>query len=423
MSEQGLQPTPLDQRGTVAQSGLVALLSSMRFALGLVGAITVACVVATLLPQGAEVTEHLQRNPDTARWLKRLAAAGLTNVFSSWWFIGLLVALGASLVACIGCRIKILAQGAALAKPERKRMTGSLLIHTGLLLTLLGGAIRIFFADHGMLQLREGEDATFFVTEDNQRVPLPFTLHLVKFEIERYSAAHSAEADDVAIQSEKLHIQDSGTGEGFEIPAIVGAQQRVVFKSAVLGALTTNQVQIVRRISDFAMDTTTREVHSRSDKPLNPAFLVRVSGTGEPTERWLFARYPDFEMGVKSGQTNEPLPFKLIYNIMVRAPEKPGIKSFKSTVQLRKGDEVIQEKIVEVNAPLTCDGYSFFQSGYNEENLSWTALRVVHDPSVPVVYLGFILLCLGALITAGYRAETPQPVATIQEESHAEPRV
>jgi hypothetical protein len=376
----------------------------MRFALWLLGAIVVACIVATLVPQGAEVTEQLQRNPDAAQWLKRLAAAGLTNVFSSWWFVGMLTLLAASLVACMVRRTKLLLHSAGMATADRMNLVGTLLAHAGLLLTLVGGAIRIFCADHGYIQFREGEQVDGFVTEERQRVPLPFALQLVKFEIERYPAASGGKPSEMAVQSEALTIQWPGEAGSEDLPAIVGVTRQVVARTAAAASNQAYQVTILRRVTDFAVDTTTREVRSRSEALVNPAILVRVaSREGAPTERWLFARFPDFDMNVMAGQEAKALPFKMNYQVMIRAPEQTPIKTFRSTLRVQKGSVVAREQAVEVNAPMSVEGYTFFQSGYNEEDLSWTSLRVVRDPSVPTVYTGFILLCIGAFLTACWR--------------------
>ena len=216
---------PRQQDAPPPSSGLMGVLTSMRFALWLVCAITVACVVATVLPQGSEVAGYVQRNPDAGRWLKRLAAVGLTNVFSSWWFIALLSVLGVSLVACISRRTKIILKGARLSPLERARMVGTLLVHAGLLLTLIGGAIRIFFAEQGVIQFREGEQAASFVTEDQQQVPLPFTLQLMKFEIERYAAPHAGKGGAGDFPSEALSLQLPGETDVTDWPMALGVER------------------------------------------------------------------------------------------------------------------------------------------------------------------------------------------------------
>ena len=51
-----------------------------------------------------------------------------------------------------------------------------------------------------------------------------------------------------------------------------------------------------------------------------------------------------------------------------------------------------------VNHPLKFNGYTFYQSGYNPNDPSWTSLEVVRDPGVPLVYGGFVSLICGLFI-------------------------
>ncbi|MCX6996597.1 MAG: cytochrome c biogenesis protein ResB [Kiritimatiellaeota bacterium] len=383
----------------------VALLSSMRFAVGLVIAIAAACAVATLLPQGPAVAERLQHDPEAGRWLKRLAAAGLTNVFSAWWFIGLLTTLGASLAACVARRVKAL--GASAAGRTRRRMAGTLCVHVGLLLTLLGGVIRLGWSERGTIQLREGEQVAFFNTDDQRRADLPFTLQLVKFEIERYPAPGASTATAQPAHAEMLAIQWPGEDAGEEGPVEIGVAREV---KPPASASATNQdwrVTVLRRVPDFVVDTNTRTVQSRSAQMVNPAILVRAFGPGVAVERWLFARYPDFDMDALGAHQGQPLPFKMLYRVLVNAPEKPRSKTFKSTLRILHGATVVREQTIEVNAPLLYGGYGFYQATYDasEEDLSWTGLLVVRDPGVPVVYLGFVLLLAGVTVTACWRVD------------------
>jgi cytochrome c biogenesis protein ResB len=79
--------------------------------------------------------------------------------------------------------------------------------------------------------------------------------------------------------------------------------------------------------------------------------------------------------------------------VYVAKPTGGAIKSFKSTLQF--GD---RETTIEVNSPFSYKGYTFYQSGYNPNDLSYTSLQVVKDPGVPVVYTGFGLMIVGLFI-------------------------
>ena len=115
-------------------------------------------------------------------------------------------------------RVKALAAVARVAGKARLRMAGTLLVHAGILLTLAGGVIRLCWSERGTIQFREGEQTAFFNSEDQQRMPLPFTLQLVKFEVERYPAPAAAQSAAPEVQAETLAIQWSGEDAGEELP-------------------------------------------------------------------------------------------------------------------------------------------------------------------------------------------------------------
>jgi predicted MFS family arabinose efflux permease len=46
-------------------------------------------------------------------------------------------------------------------------------------------------------------------------------------------------------------------------------------------------------------------------------------------------------------------------------------------------------------------GYTFYQTGYDPKDPTWTSLQVVRDPGVPLVYAGFAFLIAG-LFTVFY---------------------
>lgn len=97
-----------------------------------------------------------------------------------------------------------------------------------------------------------------------------------------------------------------------------------------------------------------------------------------------------------------PLDFKLkledfsIARYESQREDGENIKEFKSTIKIidREKESV---RVLRVNHPLNYKGFTFFQSGYNPQQLNWTSLLVVKDPGVPLVFLGYFLLNLGLL--------------------------
>ena len=89
------------------------------------------------------------------------------------------------------------------------------------------------------------------------------------------------------------------------------------------------------------------------------------------------------------------------------APQTP--KSFKSSLEVLENGAVVASRTVMVNAPFSYRGYVFYQANYDPDDLSWSALQVVKDPGVPVVYSGFILMMAGLLGSARFCGKVSCP--------------
>ncbi len=84
------------------------------------------------------------------------------------------------------------------------------------------------------------------------------------------------------------------------------------------------------------------------------------------------------------------------YKLMYAREDR--IRDFYSILQVIDGGHVVAEKTIEVNDPLRYKGYSFYQSSYDREALSWSGLQVKKDPGVPLVYGGFLIQIAGMII-------------------------
>ncbi len=371
---------------------VVDQLASVKFAVTVVVIIAVACVAGTLIPQGTDVARYTRLYPAATDRMDLLGKLGITHVFYSLWFIGLLGLLASTVAVCSTRRFVTVLRTSGYA---RYRAFGSMLTHISILLILTGAVIRGGWGEKGYLELREGETNSNFVTEKSAK-PLPFAIHLDKFEIETYDQAKTDGAGEA-----RAKPGDSGDGLlvawpeknlKVTLPINVGIEQ----------AFGDFNITVLKHIPDFIVDTQTHEVTSRSNEPRNPAILVAVNSPTYHNHRWLFARFPGFTMHTKDGEATGPSPLEMVYQNQASTEDKVmptgPIKSFKSTIKLVEGDLVVGERTVEVNRPFQYKGYAFYQSGYNPDDLSYTSFQVVKDPGVPIVYSGFSLMIAGLFI-------------------------
>ncbi len=395
MSDQIQLPSPtLPARGGSGPVEFVlSRLASLKFALTVVALIALACVVGTLIPQGPQqVAAYLERHPGATSGMNLLSLLGLTRVFYTWWFVGLLFVFAASLTVCTARRFSMIRRSAGV---QRARVIGSFITHVGLLLVLAGGAVGVIWGQKGIIQLHEGESASQAEGQEGSML-LPFTVRLAKFALEYH------ENPAAPVGNDKLLVQWSAKKFRAEFPIDLKVEHPVIPPDAPAGAEPPFKVSVLRYVSDFSLDGSSGEVKSRSDKPNNPAVQVSVTGGGRTNTQWVFARFPDFSDhgGMADATDSMPLQFRFesAHAVVAAAGRQWSIKAFKSTLEVLEQGVVVDSRTIMVNSPYSRRGYTFYQVNYDPNDLTWSALQVVKDPGVPVVYGGFILIMVGLTV-------------------------
>lgn len=378
-----------------AIAALLDLLASVKFAVAVVIIIASVCVVGTILPQGMDAAAFLEKNPGAADRMRLFGKLGLTHVFYSWWFIALLGLLASTVMVCSTRRFATMRRTTGSA---RRRASGSMLTHISILLILLGGVIRGVWGEKGTLPLRKGEPATQFEVEKGFQ-KLPFTVALANFEIETDEISRAAHGVNNSQNDDSLIVQWPEHKLTATLPVQLGVERAISPEGEPATPNNTFRVTVLKYVPDFTIDTNTREVSSRSSRPDNPAVLIAVNGPGYHNHAWIFARFPNFTMRTEGGETPSPLRFAYESRAATEGAVPRGpVKNFKSTLNLIEANAATRTATVAVNHPLKYKGYTFYQTGYNPDDLSWTALQVVRDPGVPVVYAGFALLISGLFV-------------------------
>jgi hypothetical protein len=380
--------------GRAAVRDVLGVLSSFRFAIIVVALLTLACIAGSVLPQGEQVARYLEVNPGAHGRMQVLAALGLTHVYSSWWFVALLLVFAASLLACTARRYGAVRRATG---PARLRVLGSFMTHVSMLLILLGGGIRVIWGEKGVLAFREGDTVTQFELASGAKRDIPFALHLKDFEIEMYAPPEGA------IGTLRVAWPEKGVSKEFPVAL---QQELVLAAPGEKGAAF--RLRVMRYVPDLVVVSGANgmEVVSRSDEPRNPAIQVQFDGGQGAHTEWVYGR----DVGGHGGAAAHSLQFRFV-PAAAAAPRGRMVKAYKSTVIVRDGGREVREAVLKVNAPLSYGGYTFYQSGYNPADPAWTSLQVVRDPGVSLVLTGFVLMLAGLTavfcVTPGSTPRTP----------------
>lgn len=333
--------------------------SSIKLAIWLLAMIAALSLLGTLIPQNQEAGFYIDR---FGHWgYRALEKTALIDVYASPPFIFLIILFAVNLTVCLLNRLSL-----------KMRMLGSVLSHVSILIILIGALVGMFFGQKGLIKIGEGEEVCCFSSKGKHKIDLGFSIRLDKF----IYSEHIDPKEKLLVSS----AQDSAIIA--KIPTEIGVESNI--------ADTGYKIKILRYLPDFVMDTSTKATATRSAVPNNPAIEAQLRDkAGRASTFWVFARFPDMH------QKTDP-NFKFTYRWVGRRP-----KDFISKVTVLKGGKEMVSADIRVNEPLHFDGYTFFQSTYDTEALSWSGLQVVKDPGVPIVYAGFILLMLG-LVTIFY---------------------
>ena len=288
------------------------------------------------------------------------------GIYHTWWFAGLLAGLAVNIAACAWTRMSF--RSFAL-RP------GPIVAHLGMLLILGGGVVSAVWGRRGELTLREG-DSNCCTQKTTREWHLPFHVRLDNFRIEREGVDHH-----------RLIVHHTGQGWTESVDIVPGGTAALAAHGVTIRAL--------RYVPDLTVDHGSGQVISRSDEPRNPALQIEV--TASPVRRrWVFAKYPGF--GHEGAD-----PLEITYE-----HQPAAVKQFASAVTIMDGERVLTQGRLAVNSPLTFQGITLYQSGYDPDDPSVSILQVSKDPGVPVVYAGFT----GLLIGLGLVYLRPQAIRT-----------
>ncbi len=270
-------------------------------------------------------------------------------IYGSMWFASAIGLLALNTLLCVITRL------------NRERFFWSALVHTSILLVLVGGLAKAHWKQEGMVNLLEGQTGsammeTVMGQPTGYQRELPFPIRLDDFTVEFYE------------EKEEIYVYD--LNESMDKPT---ATMALDGDTAVeVGGKRVKYVG--RKKQQFA------------PAPNHPPIEVDgieldVGGTR--------ITLPVNGSGVREGQLG------FMFHQARGAP-----KLYKSKVSvLDENGKVVQTKEVVVNDPLILDGWWVYQSSWGEsKNGLYSGLQFVRDPGLPYVLIGMTILMVGLMV-------------------------
>lgn len=99
--------------------------------------------------------------------------------------------------------------------------------------------------------------------------------------------------------------------------------------------------------------------------------------------------------GVRNLPPEFPHEFKLV------AFQNPSLKRLWVDLMLSRSSEKIAEGTAEVNSPFQWEGLYFFNTQIDRDpkGVAFAGIQIVRDPGRPYVFSGFVMMCVGAVLS------------------------
>jgi hypothetical protein len=270
-------------------------------------------------------------------------------IYSSMWFAAAIGVLALNNLMCIVVRL------------NKDRFFWSALVHTSVLLVMVGGLTKAHLKQEGMVNLLEGQVGTaMMVTKMGQptgnQLETPFPIRLDEFTVEFYEEAEQVYIYDLDASMDKPAKMIDATAKS----------------SATVGGKTVTVVG--RKKQKFAP--------APNHPPIEVDGLeLDVSGTK--------VTLPVNGSGVRDGQLG------FMFHQARGAP-----KLYKSKVSVLDGEgKVLETQEVVVNDPLIRDGWYVYQSSWGEtKNGLYSGLQFVRDPGLPYAFIGMTIMMIGLCV-------------------------
>ena len=331
-------------------------LSGVPMTLGVIAWMAYLAILTGLIPQSGAA--------DISGVAGLLVRLGFTHIVSSWFFL-------------LHAGLFLFVLGLVILKRLTTfswRNVAFFLNHLGLWIAFAAGVLGSADRRELNMALPLGQEINTAVNKiTDQHYSLPFTVTLDEFIMEEYPPKLAM------VDNDGVYLPEGK-------PAFISVDE--IEKA---GDLLGWNIKVTSYLEEAASGKT-KEFHPTTMR--GGATAVRISATnadGMAQEGWVSAGNFMVEPVVLS------LPVANRHIVMLeREP-----KRFASALTVEKSDGSVLKTIVEVNKPLSVEGYHLYQTSYDRPLGRWShysGLMVTYDPSYKIVFAGIYMMLAGALL-------------------------
>jgi hypothetical protein len=266
---------------------------------------------------------------------------------------------------------------------------GNLLIHSGILIFLVGGFFTFYFAEESILSLKESEESNLASAYHN-------------WELAMWKEG-SAKRQVHAIMADNLKKNDSFFLERLNLGIII--EKYYTNCNAYLKPKSQSKSLFINASNIHSLENKPKEKNPSANSPgivfysnENPDNKILLFG-GEFTPTTISLNNQMFSFSLR--KKRHPLPFSLRL-IDFRMENHPGTeipKSYESQVEL-KTNTLLREALISMNHPLRFKEYTVYQSSYliDQNGTEHTVLALVKNTGRLFPYISSFIVLIGMFI-------------------------
>jgi hypothetical protein len=310
--------------------------------------------------------------------------------FPGGWLLG--TALLLNLVAAHAVRFKL-----------SGRRAGILLIHSGLIVMMLGELVTGLFAIEGNMVIDEGKSANFVIENRKTELAVVSSVEEDGKVVDRVTvvpagllrkAGATVSHDDLPFDIEVVKymvnsdLADAAKGEDNLATAGFGKETLAVEKPEEAGTSTKQKVETPAAYLKLT---------AKDGKELG-TYLMAVGLKTQPIE----VAGKTYRLSLRPKRTYKPYSLELIKFSFDRYPGTNKPQNYSSEVRLHdeeRGED--REVLIKMNDPLRHRGETFYQVSFDEETEKTTVLQVVRNPGWLMPYFSCAIVSVGMIVHFG----------------------
>ena len=279
-----------------------------------------------------------------------------------------------------------------------KNKLGVLIIHGGALILLLGGGITAGFSNEGRMVITEGQSSNYIENWYEREFSISIDYGEETDSLEIINFSEELLKNNEVLQHDKLPFQIK------IIDYFINSEYGEISSSQVI-----NSKKEFTRVSDLKKlpDELEYEQNASGIKYQIISEQLDIAGIymshileREEIKTILTIDEHTYVISLRLKRTYLPFEIQLKKFKHVQHHDTTKPKSFSSEVNLNIED-VSTRFLIEMNAPLRYDGYTFYQASYSGEQTS--VLAVVKNYGALFPYIASIIMCVGVLIQMIFR--------------------